>query len=302
MQYTQHGWPDDKRKLYSPTAKFWGERGNLSVHDDLLLRGRQLEISPCLRKDILHHLHDGHQGITRTRENAASSVWLPGISRDIERMVRECPMCEKYRKERIEPMRGTEFPDRPWSKVGADFFQHEGKVYLLVVDYYSRDVEISTVSRHVNTIDTILKMKRDFSRHGIPDIVFSDNGPQFDSNEFHDFAADWEFQHITSSPKYPQSNGEVERAVQTMRMILKKSTDEYVTQLSVSRKLKTRVPCHPNELKPQLPDYELVKKKEKAYRDKMKADYDRRHRVVQPNGPFPGDRVWIQTSSERVWS
>ena len=128
-------------------------------------------------------------------------------------MVCKCPMCEKYRKERIEPMRSTEFPDRPWSRVGADFFQHEGKVYLLVVDYYSRDVEISAVSKHVNTIDTILKMKRVFSRHGIPDIVFSDNGPQFDSNEFRDFAADWGFQHITSSPKYPQSNGEVERAV-----------------------------------------------------------------------------------------
>ena len=201
MQYTQHGWPDDKRKLYGPIAKLWGERENLSVHDDLLLRGRQLIIPPCLRKDILRHLHDGHQGITRTRENTASSVWWPGISRDIERMVRECPMCEKYRKERIEPMRGTEFPDHPWSRVGADFFQHEGKVYLLVVDYYSRDVEISTVSKHVNTIDTILKMKRVFSRHGIPDIVFSDNGPQFDSSEFHDFAADWGFQHITSSPK-----------------------------------------------------------------------------------------------------
>ena len=115
--------------------------------------------------------------------------------------------------------------------VGADFFQHEGKVYLLVEDYYSRNVEISTVSKHVNIIDTILKM-RVFSRHGIPDILFSDNGPPIDSNKFHDFAADWGFQHITSSPKYPQSNGEVERAVKTMKMIVKKSTDEYVTLLS----------------------------------------------------------------------
>ena len=66
MQYTQHGWPDDKRKLYGPIAKFWGERGNLLVYDDLLLRGRQLVIPPCLRKNILRHLHDGHQGLTRT--------------------------------------------------------------------------------------------------------------------------------------------------------------------------------------------------------------------------------------------
>ena len=112
-------------------------------------------------------------------------------------------------------------------------------------------------------------MKRIFSRHGIPETLFSDNGPQFDdSNEFQHFAADWGFQHITSSPKYPESNGEVERAVQTMKMLLKKSADEYLAlmgyrntplhygyspaQLSMGRKLKIRVPCHPNELKPQL--------------------------------------------------
>ena len=119
----------------------------------------------CLRKDILRYLHNGHQGITRTRESAASSVRCPGISRDIERMVREGPMCEKYCKERIEPMRGTEFPDRPWSWVGADFLQLKGKIYLLVVDYYSRDVEISTVSKHVNTINllTLFLRRREFS-------------------------------------------------------------------------------------------------------------------------------------------
>ena len=61
----------------------------------------------------------------------------------------------------------------------------------------------------------------------------------------------------------------------------------------MSGKLTTRVPCHLNELKPRLPDYKLVSNKEKAHRDKMKAEYDRRHRVVQPNGPFSGDRVQI---------
>ena len=79
-------------------------------------------------------------------------------------------------------MRGTEFLDRPCSRIGADFFHHEGKAWLFILDYYSR--------KHVNTFETILKMKRLFSRNGIPDILFSDNGSQFDSNEFRDFAAD----------------------------------------------------------------------------------------------------------------
>ena len=223
-------------------------------------------------------------------------------------------MCEKYRRERIEPMKGTEFPERPWSRVGVDFFQHKDKHYLLAVDYFSRDVEISQVSKNVNSAQTILQLKKIFSRHGIPDILFSDNGPQFDSHEFTNFSTDWQFQHITSSPRYPQSNGEVERAVQTMKAVLNKSNDEYLAllnyrdtplhhgyspaQLSVGRKLRTRVTCHPEELKPETPDRDHIRRKEKEYRAKMKFDYDHRHKVVEGKELSPGDRIWIPDLKE----
>ena len=179
----------------------------------------------------MRRLHDGHQGITKTRANAASSVWWPGISEDITKVVQNFATCEKYRRESIEPMKNTEFPDRPWSRVGVDIFQHKDKHYLLAVDYFSRDVEICLVSKDVNSSQTILQLKRIFSRHGIPDILFTDNGPQFDTREFANFSTDWQFQHLTSSPRYPQSNGEVERAVQTMKIVLNKS-DEYLALLN----------------------------------------------------------------------
>ena len=142
MQYVQHGWLEEKRRVHGPIAKHWSEHGNISLHSGLLLRGRRIIIPPRLRADVLRRLHDGHQGITKTRANAASSVWWPGISQDIANVVQNCAMCEKYRRERIEPMKGTEFPDRPWSRVGVDVFQHKDKHYLLAVDYFSRDVEI----------------------------------------------------------------------------------------------------------------------------------------------------------------
>ena len=314
MQYVQNGWPKEKRRVHGPIAKYWSKRGNISLHDGLLLRGRRIIIPPRLRADLLRRLHDGHQGITKTRANAASSVWWPGISQDITRVVQNCAMCEKYRRERIEPMKGTEFPERPWSRVGVDFFQHKDKHYLLAVDYFSRDVEISQVSKNVNSAQTILQLKKIFSRHGIPDILFSDNGPQFDSHEFTNFSTDWQFQHITSSPRYPQSNGEVERAVQTMKAVLNKSNDEYLAllncrdtplhhgyspaQLSMGRKLRTRVPCHPEELKPETPDRDHIRRKEKEYRAKMKFDYDHRHKVVEGKELSPGDRIWIPDLKE----
>ena len=124
----------------------------------------------------------------RPAKNANSSVWWPGLSKDIEKTVKNCVVCEKYRRERVEPMKGTEFPERPWSRVGADFFFHKGSTYLLMIDYYSRDVEICQVMKKVDTGETISKLQKVFSRQGIPDILFSDNGPQFSSCEFKQFA------------------------------------------------------------------------------------------------------------------
>ena len=57
----------------------------------------------------------------------------------------------------------------------------------------------------------------------------------------------------------------------------------------MGRKLKTRVPCHPGELLPKLPDYDEVRKREKTYREKMAHDYNHRNKVVDGEQLFPGD-------------
>ena len=66
-------------------------------------------------------------------------------------------------------------------------------------------------------VPIITRLKRHFSNHGIPNLFQSDNGPPFDSQEFRDFAAAYEFELVTSSPNYPQSNGRVENAVKTAK-------------------------------------------------------------------------------------
>ena len=58
---------------------------------------------------------------------------------------------------------------------------HIERTYLLAIDCYSRDVDICLVTNKVDTSETSVKLKKVFSRHVIPDIMFSDNGPQFDS-------------------------------------------------------------------------------------------------------------------------
>ena len=109
-------------------------------------------------------------------------------------------------------------PDYPWQVVGTDLFELDAKHYLLIVDYFSRYPEIIKMSS-TTSVSTIAALKNVFSRHGIPEVVRSENGPQYSSQEFAAFSKAYSFKHITSSPLYPQSNGQVKRTVDSEKDI-----------------------------------------------------------------------------------
>ena len=169
-----------------------------------------------MRKGILEKLNEGHQGITKTREHARQSVWWPGLSSQIEQIVKTCQICCKFQSQGAQPLIPSTLPCLPWQKVAMAIFKWKKSSYLLIVDYYSRYIEIAKLSRLTST-EVIMHMKSTFARHGIPEKVVSDNGPQFSSREFSQFANTYCFDHVTSSPYFPQSNEEAERAVQAIK-------------------------------------------------------------------------------------
>ena len=153
-------------------------------------------------------------------------------------------------------------------------------------------------STHASFI--IMKMKGIMARHGIPEQVFSDNGPQFSCAEFAQFANTWGFVHSTSSPRYPQSNGLAEKAVQTAKRIVMKATasgqDPYITlleyrtmpisdcgkspaQLLMSRRLRSVLPSTPASLQPALVNPEDIQPRSEEKQDKQKTLYDRNART-----------------------
>ena len=77
-------------------------------------------------------------------------------------------------------------------------------------------------SSPVTSTAVIAKMRSLFAEQDVPQRVFSDNGGHFSSDAFRRFADQWCFDHVTSSPHYPQSNGSIERNVQTVKHTLKK--------------------------------------------------------------------------------
>jgi len=95
---------------------------------------------------------------------------------------------------------------------------------LITADRYSNffelDILTSTTARAV-----INKLKPHLARYGLPDRLTTDNRPQLDCAEFQQFAADYQFEHVKTSPRYPQSNGKAENSVKTAKNILKKAAD-----------------------------------------------------------------------------
>ena len=217
-------------------------------------------------------------------------------------MVLKCRTCIQERHNRNESLMPSERPDRPWQRLGADLFELGGKTYLLVVDYFSRYIEIALLS-HSRSTDIIPHLQSIFARHGIPEVMMSDNGPQFSGQAFALFAAAYGFRHVTSSPRFPQSNDEAERAVQTVKNLLKKADDPYLAllayratplqngyspaQLLMGRCLPTTVPTVPFHLDPTLPESSALAQKEKKGKSDA-AHYNRRHRAAMLSDLSPG--------------
>ena len=94
IHYVQTGWPEVRNEVNKEARPFWSVRHNLymaSVGENLiLLMNGRTAIPAKQKKKTLSNLHEGHQGIEKTRRRARDSVYWPGMNQDIEEMVRRC--------------------------------------------------------------------------------------------------------------------------------------------------------------------------------------------------------------------
>ena len=144
-------------------------------------------------------------------------MWWPVLCTAVAASQKLQRMLQK-KKPSAEPLCPSTLPDLPFQKVATDLFEWNNKPYLLVVDYYSRFVEIAKLSGSTATV--ITHTKSIFAQHGIQEVVVSDNSPQYSSAAYTQFVREYGFSHMMSSPLYPQGNGEAEKAVRTVKDLL----------------------------------------------------------------------------------
>ena len=128
-----------------------------------------------MRREMKQKVHAGCTGINSCLRRAREFIYWPGISAEIRQYVESCDTCSSYSiMQSKEPLFMHEVPSRPWEKIGTDIFTLNGRHYLITVDYYSQFFEIDYLTE-TSSEALITKLKHHFARHGIPDIVISDN-------------------------------------------------------------------------------------------------------------------------------
>ena len=184
--YCRDGWTE-KHELTGAIRPYYPVKTEIAVANGLLLRGSRLIIPASMRLEILDKIHTGHQGINKCRERARQSVWWLGLSRQLEELVKNCITCVKAQKQRAQPLVTTTFPELPWQKVATDLFEWRKENYVLIIDYYSQFIEIAQLKR-TTAEEVIQHTKSIFARHGIPESVILDNGPQYSADAYKQFA------------------------------------------------------------------------------------------------------------------
>ncbi|XP_012938934.1 uncharacterized protein K02A2.6-like [Aplysia californica] len=270
IQYTRSCWPKFIQNVRSEARDLYAVSSELSEVHGLLARGNRIVIPKAMRGEMLSRIHDGHLGVSKCRERAKSSIWWPGLSSEIREVVSRCEHCQRKRPAQpSEPLTPIALPERPFQMVGADFCNYKGHGYLVLVDYFSRYLEVAYMPD--TTSETVVyKLKNIFARFGIPELLVTDNGPQFVSDRFH-----------KSTPVSP--------------------TRAIPAELALGRRLRTTLPILPSNLNQQVYDRAKIAVRDAESKRKYKQAFDRRHGAQNLPELNPGQLVLQKLENEKEW-
>ena len=165
-KYILEGWPESQRDCPSSIREYWNFN-ELSIENELVMKGCRIVIPHDLRTELLKVLHVGHTGVEKTPRRARDIVFWPGLTKDITDLILNCNICLEFRNSNPkEPLQTHEIPSYPWQTIASDLFLWDDKDYVLFVDYYSRYFEVFRLTNtHSSTI--MSKCKEVFASHGI---------------------------------------------------------------------------------------------------------------------------------------
>ncbi|XP_030380964.1 uncharacterized protein K02A2.6-like [Scaptodrosophila lebanonensis] len=304
-------------------SNFINKANELTVEYDCILWGHRVIVPTKLRNQVLQEFHKSHLGMVKTKMLARSYVWWPNMDLEIENLIRECIACQESQP---SPEKSTLIPwksnGQVWSRIHVDFAGPINNFYLLIcVDSFSKWVEVFK-TKEITSSFTIKTLRELFCRYGLVDVLVSDNGRQFTSEEFRIFMANNGIKHVLTAPGHPATNGQAENFVKTVKKSINASikvnsnssfdiilnrflidyrntihctTGESPAKLFFGRQLKTRF----SFLKPPIVHDQISKKQEDSvmsYRGNRDIRFKEGQKVMVRDYKNPNKASWTQAT------
>lgn len=222
LKFVKNGWPNHVDEDIKP---YFARRQNLTTFNGVIVLQtdyNRVVVPECYRRSVLKLLHEGHWGIVKTKQLARRYCWWPNMDKDIENLIANCTACSMESSMPPKVFSSWQEPTQPWQRIHIDFAgPFHNSYWFICVDSYSHFPYVVKMNS-TTTAATISTLKKIFSIEGLPDVIVSDNGPQFVSEEFKKFCKTNNVQHLTTAPFHPASNGQAERFVRTFKTSFKK--------------------------------------------------------------------------------
>ena len=214
--------------------------GDWEVEDDLIrYKGRfYVPKDESLRRKIVQLHHDsliaGHGGEQKTLELLKRTYWWPGCATYVSKYVQGCATCQQNKvnthptKTPLQPLKAAQNAI-PFSQITVDFVTDlpktaEGYDALMVVVDHGLTKGIILIPCHKTTTaeqTAALFLKHVFAHFGIPDVIISDRGTQFNSKFFAEFCKKLGIDQRMSTAFHPQTDGQTERVNQEVERYLR---------------------------------------------------------------------------------
>ena len=175
------------------------------------------------------HKEVGHMAVWKTLERLSEAYVWQGIRRDVRNRLKQCPVCLRHgrRKDHV-PMGEMPLATNPMQIIGMDLIgpfaeSPAGNRYVFtLIDHCTGWAEAFPLKDKSNKSVWDAFTNLFLPRHGVPEVIISDNGGEFTAIDWERYLQQIGVDHRHTTPVHPQSNGRTERFNRTLKSMLEK--------------------------------------------------------------------------------